>query len=736
MDILTSIVWVLTDWVWPFFLFLFGLGVVVFVHELGHFLVAKAVGIKVERFAIGFGPRLFGYRGRETDYCVMMLPLGGYVKMLGQEDFAPLDGSGEAPDPRSYAAKSVGARFAVIAAGVTMNVIFAGIMFVILGMVGMSFQAPVVGDTLPGFPADEATIVWLDESGEPLGDNAHGDQPSTLQPGDRIDTIDGKGLMIPLLGREVMRYRRVAVQALLSDVTDRYTLGISRKVGDGKKVLRGRVELGLKMAPSPSGSGETLPAFGIAQPASTKLVRGGRFAPKPEGGKEIFRNRDRIVAINGQKVVHNWDIREIEETLLGRETKLTIERIEGPDTSQLELTVRPAVTSAGVFYLKDGEIVRGTAVDSDAKKGTLTLRVKDGPANTVKRTVAIKNLANSKLDKNNKLVKELLDVLGMIPRLKIAAVLAGSPSDKAGLRPGDIVVSYGGHTAPTHVKLLELNEKFAADGADIVVMRDGKNLAPIHIRPSDRRTGTHIGISPSTDQEHLIVAGVRENSPAADLEMEILPGDVVEKVNGREVNTWVELLAELNGLSGKDVTLTMARGSRRFEGTIRSLDKDIFHAADYDSDVVPGPWMYRPLMEPKESRGPLDALVWGARETMFFIATSYATIRSLAAGSVSAKEVGGPVRIGSMAIEAGRRSMLDFAYFMAMISVSLAVVNFLPFPVVDGGHALFLIIEKIRGKPLSVRIMNVVQMFGLAVILTVFVLVTWNDINSLLDNLW
>jgi regulator of sigma E protease len=85
-----------------------------------------------------------------------------------------------------------------------------------------------------------------------------------------------------------------------------------------------------------------------------------------------------------------------------------------------------------------------------------------------------------------------------------------------------------------------------------------------------------------------------------------------------------------------------------------------------------------------------------------------------------------------MAIQAGRRGMIDFAYFMAMISVSLAVINFLPFPVVDGGHAMFLIFEKIRGKPLSIRVMNVVQMIGLALILLVFVLVTWQDISRLI----
>ena len=138
-------------------------------------------------------------------------------------------------------------------------------------------------------------------------------------------------------------------------------------------------------------------------------------------------------------------------------------------------------------------------------------------------------------------------------------------------------------------------------------------------------------------------------------------------------------------------------------------------------------------MDPKVSRGPIAALAWGGRETMFFVTTSYATLRSLIKQTVSPKELSGPVGIGSMAIAAGRRGMIEFAYFMAMISVSLAVVNFLPFPVVDGGHAMFLIVEKIRGKPLSNRIMYGVQLIGLALILMVFVFVTWQDISRLIS---
>ena len=727
MEILTlSIVAVLTQWVWPIFLFLFGLGAVVFVHELGHFLVAKAVGIKVERFAIGFGPRVCGYQGKETDYSIMLLPLGGYVKMLGQEDFAPLkDDKGE-PDPRAYSSKSVGARFAVISAGVIMNVIFAAVMFVIIGMIGIPVQAPVVGGTVPGFPASTEEITWLDDSLEPMNTKAPGyptDQPKTLQLGDRMKTIDGPGLMLRLLGRDVTRFRRVAVQAWLSDVTDKYTLGIERTVGD--KVLAGRVALGLKMRRSPSRSGGMLPSFGIHRAGSTILVHGEDYAP----GDDIFKDKDRIIAIDGRKIEHNWDIERIEKTLLGRPVQITVERtVDGKTTQVNAPSIRPMVSNSTMFYLKDGEMLRGRVTDFDDKSRILTLRVTER-GHQVERKVSVENLANTAYNPGSGWAKEFLDVLGMIPRVRIGAVSAGSPAHEAGLQAGDIIVRYGGHTAPTHLKLKELNKKFATDGADIVVMRDGKVLPLGRIKPRAHRGDLLLGIIVNTDMEHLVVAGVRENSPAAD--REITTGDVIEKVNGQDVSTWADLLAALSKLQGKDVTLTVRRGDNRSEKTIVSLDPNIFDESDYTSNMLTGPWGYQTLMDPKISRGPLAALSWGGRETMFFIATNYATIRSLINRTVSTKELSGPLGIGSMAIQAGRRSMLEFAYFMAMISVCLAVVNFLPFPVVDGGHAVFLIIEKIRGKPLSVHVMNTVQLLGVAVILLVVVYVTWNDISRI-----
>jgi regulator of sigma E protease len=107
------------------------LGVLIFIHELGHFAAAKAVGVEVQRFSIGLGPKLFGFKKGETEYVLSVIPLGGYVKMGGMDDevMERLEGPAGAeprqPGPRDFDAKPIWARTLVISAGVIMNMVFA-----------------------------------------------------------------------------------------------------------------------------------------------------------------------------------------------------------------------------------------------------------------------------------------------------------------------------------------------------------------------------------------------------------------------------------------------------------------------------------------------------------------------------------------------------------------------------------------------------------------------------------
>jgi len=162
------------------------LGILVFVHELGHFMVARWAGVYVKKFYLGFdigGLKLFRYKGRETEYGIGILPLGGYVKMAGQEDVPPGDDEArekleeenkEIPPDRRFDHKSVGKRVAIIVAGPLMNLILGLVAFIIVAFIGIQvpihMSEPVIGGVEEGMPASVAGVV----------------------PGDKIIAVDGK----------------------------------------------------------------------------------------------------------------------------------------------------------------------------------------------------------------------------------------------------------------------------------------------------------------------------------------------------------------------------------------------------------------------------------------------------------------------------------------------------------------------------------------------------------------
>lgn len=136
--------------------FAFVIGVLVFVHELGHFLAARRIGVRVLKFSLGFGPRLIGFTRGDTEYCVSLIPLGGYVKMAGETVDDPRSGQ-----PDEFLSKTKWERFQVLIMGPLMNVVLAILLLAIVLMNGADVpayldQPPVVGKIEKGSPAERA----------------------------------------------------------------------------------------------------------------------------------------------------------------------------------------------------------------------------------------------------------------------------------------------------------------------------------------------------------------------------------------------------------------------------------------------------------------------------------------------------------------------------------------------------------------------------------------------------
>lgn len=187
-------------------LFIALLGLLVFIHELGHFLVAKLAQVRVEVFSLGFGPRLLGFRRGETDYRVSAIPLGGYVRMTGEVGGEESDPN----DPLSFVAKPRWSRFLIMVSGAAFNIILAILIWT--GLFTFGIHVPVVVEgpptadvVVPGGPADRAGLsqgdVILSVGGEEMADHRSFTRAVMLSPGATLDfevLREGRRLVVPV----------------------------------------------------------------------------------------------------------------------------------------------------------------------------------------------------------------------------------------------------------------------------------------------------------------------------------------------------------------------------------------------------------------------------------------------------------------------------------------------------------------------------------------------------------
>lgn len=194
-------------------------GFVIFIHELGHFIVAKLNGVKVLKFSLGFGPVIIGKRIGETEYLLSAVPLGGYVKMLGEDSEDEVD---QADKDRAYQNKNIPRRAAIIFSGPLFNLLTAVVIFFFIFMIGVPTLLPTIGEVMPDTPAQKGGLIK----------------------GDRIAEIDGKAISEWVAMANVVHNspgRPLSVKVLRSGETIELTLTPEKKqvkdiFGEAKEV--------------------------------------------------------------------------------------------------------------------------------------------------------------------------------------------------------------------------------------------------------------------------------------------------------------------------------------------------------------------------------------------------------------------------------------------------------------------------------------------------------------------
>jgi regulator of sigma E protease len=201
------------------------LGVLIFVHELGHFLVAKRAGVGVQKFSLGFGPRIIGKKVGETEYILSLIPLGGYVKLLGEssgEELSPED------EKRSFMRQSVWKKIGIVAAGPVSNLLLAVLIFTVVNMIGLPALTSEIGNLQSGSAAQDAGIK--------IGDKIIAIDGTAVTRWDEISEIISKsgGKSLVITARRESQSLSIAVVPKLmkatnvfGEVVETYKIGIS-----------------------------------------------------------------------------------------------------------------------------------------------------------------------------------------------------------------------------------------------------------------------------------------------------------------------------------------------------------------------------------------------------------------------------------------------------------------------------------------------------------------------------
>ncbi len=596
-----------------FLYIILGLTLIIFIHELGHFLAARWAGVKVLTFSIGIGPRLFTlYKDRQgTEYIICMIPLGGFVRMKGQEDLPTKKNYEKRVDNDHYLAKSTWKRMVIILAGVVMNFVLAYFLIIFAYNLGIPFMSNKVGNVIPNSPAFNSGVMVNDE-------------------------------IIRINNTPINSFEDIITEVALASTAEPLSL----------TVLRDQQEktIAIKESKSNNDPSSAVPFRQIG--ISPYLIASVSNLPKDSFlYQQGVRNNDEI-----KKII-------LEKNNLSKTTLLGMNDL---------------------------------IANNPGEKISLIFEDRRGNIKTLNQIVINKDIQKGR-------------GFYFTPQVK---VIPGFPAERAGMMDKDVITAINGEAIISWEDIITaLNNKKNVEENVVIplVVNRQREEVELNVRPifNSSSESYFIGISPLENNNSRKVSAISD-------EMEkIIPGIRVgdEIVNLKKENNLnaVVLIRDNNQISFtySDETLATKEVGYLFD----FKDKGKIISYDLSEAIVKAfPLMYQEFK------------------------TAIVFLKRLVNQDVPLEVLGGPIAIFETSYTV--HEVKGWAYFIllfAKISISIAVLNLLPIPGLDGGHAVFTLYEMIRRKPLPENVLRTMYLFGFLLLIFLMVYVNYNDITRIIN---
>jgi regulator of sigma E protease len=324
----------------------------------------------------------------------------------------------------------------------------------------------------------------------------------------------------------------------------------------------------------------------------------------------------------------------------------------------------------------------------------------------------------------------------------VGQVRLDSPAAVAGLQRGDQIVRVGDRSVGDTEELqIALIRQFTDDGViPLRVRRDGAERSLTLRVGDDRRAMTEpgkllpgLGFDLATWNANTLVHEAPVGSAGARAGLQV--GDRLLAVDGQPVANSTEFVAMVNGAPGRDISIEVERSGQRLRivAPVPRVMEQGRAIGRLGITLQEGPRAWPPGLVETHRSGPIDALTGGVAKTWEMSSLTVQMLWRIVTGQVSAKNISGPISIAEFAGISAYLGLTAFLAFLAIISVSLGVLNLMPVPLLDGGQVVYQLVEAVKGTPLSERAQLVGQQVGIALLVVLMSLAFYNDISRHLN---